>query len=184
MFDINLLFNFDLEAIKFFLVTVLINAKDIFLAPLSDFDVFWTLLPVYVSWIQAEFFVEREKTSYANAFTNGFAMIWASANWLKYLIDTPSQANDFKLFVSVLFIIYGISVWINAYLGKKIAVLIGKQVLISFFIIVFSPYIFGIVDLNLSNFTSMLLVFFFILFIFSILKRVLPEPKGIVEDGN
>ncbi len=181
MIDTNLLFN--LESIKSILASILLNAKDIILAPLHDFDVFWTLLPVYVSWVQAEFFVEREGTSYANAFSNGFAMVWASANWLKYLIDNPSNSNNLKIIISILFVVYGIFVWINAYLGKKIAVLIGKQNLISFFVIVFSPYVFGIVDLSLSNLASMVLVFILIIILFSILKRILPEPAGIEEDG-
>ncbi len=89
--------------------------QDIFLiiaAPFSNFIVFWTSLPLLVTWLVLEiyFTIHREEAlGWNTSLSNGFILFFTGMDCVKYLITTEKVTYfSTKLLLSILLIFYGL----------------------------------------------------------------------------
>jgi len=169
-----------------FLNKVFYDSQVILLAPLRDFSVLWTLIPIYLSWLQAEFFFERDGLTYGNAFANGFSMVWCCVNWLRYLFLAGIDFDllNPKYVLSIVFMLYGLVVIIESFLGKSVVKLLGRRSEITFVAVLLTPYVYDLVVLDFSMVISLIISYSFLLLVIFVLKHVLPKPRGVELDES
>ena len=77
----------------YFIDSFVLWLKAIFVAPFTNPDMLWILIPIWVGWIFADFFQEKKGTSLGNAISNGVLALWAGLDWIRTSIRAV-QAGD------------------------------------------------------------------------------------------
>jgi hypothetical protein len=156
----------------------------IFLAPFQNPNMFWIIIPIYLSWIFTDFFQERKGTSLGNAVSNGVVVFWVSIDWARTIIGSLDQFSwsiVFKFLLVIFSFIYGLLIIIEGIKGRDFVVLIGRAREVAYVMIMFTPVIYDVFNLSLSYLLAVLL--FFPLFYFSmeyVDSHLLPK-FGIVK---
>jgi hypothetical protein len=165
--------------IGFFSVWDRINA--ILLAPLRDFDILWTLLPIYINWILLEYYPERKETPLGNVFINGFSAIWVGMSWIRYIYHSIAVIEFvlIRIIVSIGMIGWGFFLMREAIEGRSIAKYFGKARIVCFLTIIFTPFIYEAIGIDKETLIAILFIFLGMCFLSWFLKRVLPEPKHL-----
>jgi len=151
-----------------------------FVAPFSNLDILWILIPIWINFIFTEFFQEKKETSLGNAVTNGAVLVWAGVDLIRYLIKvmgTFSGTLVFQFAVCGVIILYGGMIMWKGIKGEKVISVLGRVRETSYVLLVFSPLIYGVVEPSWSYIISVILFAPLFYFIVEWIDMMLPNPK-------
>ena len=172
------------------LIDLLGRWGSLFAAPLKDFNILWIIIPVYINWVFSEFYQEKKGTSFGNAITNGATMLWVGIDWMRttvnaFLAGSISLDGIFaaKVFLSLLALTYALVIIIAGIKTMKIEHIIGRVRLVTYFSLMLTPIIYGIVQPEFMT-TIAILLFAPVFYIaIEIIDKILPTPKTFDEDS-
>ena len=179
----------DFSGILPFVGSALVDWLQLLIAPLKNLDMLWIIVPIWGVWLFSEFYQEKKGTSFGNAISNGATMLFVGVDWARHVITGLSAGN---LTVGLKFItlvgiaagvlVYGLAIIILGIKANKLVRIIGRVRETTYFMVMFSPIIYGVEEFSLRN-ASVILVFFpaFYLLI-ELFDRLLPTPKIFEED--
>lgn len=163
----------------------------LFYLPVKNFHTLWLIIPIWLVWFFAEFFQEKKGTSFGNAITNGAVSLWAGIDWVRYMTDlvvTNSLSFSFmvfvKYFICFIVLLYGASIIIYGIKAKKFIHKYGRIREVTYILLVFTPLMYGVVDLSWKYFVSIVIFFPIFYYIIEIIDKVTPDPKAIKEDAG
>jgi hypothetical protein len=167
------------------LISILSRGVEIFTAPFSNFELLWTVIPVYFQWFLTSTFQEKKGTAFGNAMVNGFVCMWVGLDWSKTLyqeITTGSATIEaFRLVLSAALMIYGLIIFIEAFRGKRIVKYIGRVREVYYFVVVLTPVFYTIVPIDFITIGAILLGLPISYLISELLARKVPYPGGEEE---
>jgi large-conductance mechanosensitive channel len=161
----------------------------IFISTLTNVEIIWITYPVYITWFAMEFLVERKEIKYSNSLANSIIFSWVSIDWLRHLY-LNNELNDYnKLIITLLFLFLSLFILVSSIKRKKIAKILGKTGFFSYFQIMFTPFIYGIIEFNYINFLSVIIFFPLIYMAVYVIDKLLPEfveeeEKKFEEDNE
>lgn len=155
------------------------------IAPFKNPQMLWIILPIYVSWIFTEFYQEKKGTSLGNAVSNGVIVLWIGIDFARQIVEqlrakALSLGIDFflKMFIAVLFFIYGMIIVVKGTKGKAITRFIGRIREVTYAILMLTPMFYGTVALSLKSIFAVLLFFPLFYGVVEIVDRIAPTPKA------
>ena len=166
------------------------------IAPILSPSLLWIIVPVWLSWFFAEFFQEKKSTSFGNAISNGVVPLWVAIDWTRFLVNgllsesySPEHINfGFIVFIkfSICFLvfIYGMFIIIMGIQAVSFTRYFGRIREVTYVIIMFTPIIYGVVDITLAVIFSMLLFFPFFYYLIEVIDYYAPDPQAVKEDAN
>ncbi len=158
---------------------------NLFTAPFAkgNSDILWIIVPIYLSWLLAEYYQEKVGTSIGNAISNGFVGLWVGIDWARRLAGEFSLTAVFagKAFITFAMFVYGLLIIYKGMKGKKIAMLIGRVKEVSYLMVVFSPIVYGLVPLTFDTVIGIVLFFPLVYGITGIADKILPSPQELRE---
>jgi hypothetical protein len=161
----------------------------IFAVPFTNPEVLWLLAPVWLSWFFSEFFQEKKGTSMGNATSNATVVIWGAVSWTRETVALMSAAAiagvwniTFRIVLIALIFIYGAVITVLGIKGNKIIKKIGRSREVAYFIIIFTPILYGVMPLTFDFVLGALLFFPLFYWTIEIIDRITPTPKSITED--
>ncbi len=180
---------FDLSILLSWFGHSIVEWLGIFAAPLQKPDMLWIIVPVWGVWIFSEFYQEKKGTSFGNAISNGATMLFVGVDWMRYVIrqiasgEVILAAKSIALLAvagAVLF--YGLSIIILGIKGRRLAKVVGRVRETTYFMVMFSPVIYGVKDLTVG--IGIVIAAFFPLFyiLVEIIDRLLPTPQAFDLD--
>ncbi len=93
-------------------MSILKGISLIITAPFSNFVIFWTSLPLLITWLVLEiyFSIHREEAlGWNTSLSNGFILFFTGMDCIKYLVATEEIAYFYtKLLLSILLVLYGL----------------------------------------------------------------------------
>ncbi len=129
-----------------------------------DFNLAYSLIPIYLNWLVADYYQERRGTSFGNAISNGFMGLWVSMDWFRTAQQRFSESGDLGFMIGK--IIFGIGILTYAGFiiraaaqGKKIAHFVGRIREVSYIAIMLTPLVYEAVPLDLVTLAAMILFF-------------------------
>ena len=147
----------------------------IFISTLTNIEIIWITYPIYITWFAMEFLVERKEIKYSHSLANSIIFSWVSIDWLRDLY-LNNELNDYnKLIITIFFLFLSLFILIASIKRKKIAKLLGKTGFFSYFQIMFTPFIYGIIEFNYINFLSVIIFFPLIYIAVYVIDKLLPE---------
>ena len=161
----------------------------IFISTLTNIEIIWITYPIYITWFAMEFLVERKEIKYSHSLANSIIFSWVSIDWLRDLY-LNNELNDYnKLIITIFFLFLSLFILIASIKRKKIAKLLGKTGFFSYFQIMFTPFIYGIIEFNYINFLSVIIFFPLIYITVYVIDKLLPEfieeeDKKFEEDNE
>lgn len=163
----------------------------LFKSPFINLNLLWIIVPIWFAWFFAEFFQEKRKTSFGNAISNGVVPIWVAVDWTRFLVTKLTIENFnfemdiiFKLGLCVFIFLYGIMVIFMGIDGDKSTKYFGRIRVISYFLLMFTPIIYGVAELSGEIIISIGLFFPIFYYIIEIMDYYIPDPKAIIEDES
>lgn len=157
--------------------------------PFTKLDSMWIIIPIWLSWFFAEFFQEKEGTSFGNAVSNGIVPVWVGIDWVRQittqLIDAKAEFSFLifgKYFISALILVYGLAVVIFGIKGKSFVKYLGRIREITYVLIVFTPFIYGLIKPDYKYFLAIIIFFPVFYGVIEIIDRLTPEPTIYKED--
>lgn len=164
------------------LISILSRGIEIFVAPFSNFELMWTVIPVYFQWFLTNTFQEKRGTAFGNAMVNGFVCVWVGLDWSKTLFQEivagSSTIEAFRLVLSIALMMYGLIIFIEAFRGKKIVKYIGRVREVYYFVVVLTPVFYAIVPIDLITVGAILLGLPISYLISELFARKVPYPGG------
>lgn len=157
----------------------------IFAAPFENLDMLWIIVPIWASWLFAEFFQEKKGTSFGNAISNGVIMLFVGIDWVRYIIRQLNAEiaslgveSFIKLAIAAFIIFFGLLIIFLGVKAKPIVKAIGRVREVTYLMLMFTPIIYGVVELGFR--TLLVILAFLPLFyiVIEILDRLLPTPKA------
>lgn len=155
----------------------------IFISPMHNLEILWIIIPIWVNFIFTEIFQEKKGTGLGNAVTNGAVLLWVGVDWVRYLIRMLSTGSlDFSIYVAgkfalcafVLFI--GFFIIVKGVKGNHYIRHVGRVRETTYLTLMFSPIIYGIIELTWTVFFAMVLFFPLFYYLVEYLDRVTPNP--------
>jgi hypothetical protein len=147
----------------------------IFISTLTNVEIIWVTYPVYITWFAMEFLVERKELRYSHSLANSIIFSWVSIDWLRHLY-LDNELNDYnKLIITLFFLFLSLFILITSIKRKKIAKILGKTGFFSYFQIMFTPLIYGIIEFNYIDFLSVIIFFPLIYITVYVIDKLLPE---------
>lgn len=130
----------------------------------KNFMLAYVLVPIYINWITTDYFQEKKRTTLGNAATNGFMGLWVGFDWIRQSYAVFKEGSELLLFVgklifSILVLLYGLFIVKLAVQKKEISQIIGRVREISYLAIVITPIIYGIVPIDLTTVTAILVFY-------------------------
>lgn len=161
----------------------------IFAIPFTSIESIWLIVPVWLSWFFAEFFQEKEGTSFGNAISNGVVPLWAGVDWMRQitqgLIQTHASMSFFiflKFFVSFIAIAFGLIIIIAGIKGKDYVHFAGRIRVVTYFVVMFTPLVYDLIRPNVRFFLAILLFFPIFYFLIEFIDQRTPKPKAVSLD--
>jgi len=161
----------------------------IFISTITNVEIIWITYPVYITWFAMEFLVERKEIRYSHSLANSIIFSWVSIDWLRHLY-LDNELNDYnKLIITLFFLFLSIFILIASIKRKKIAKILGKTGFFSYFQIMFTPFIYGIIEFNYIDFLSVIIFFPLIYIAVYVIDKLVPEfveeeEKKFEEDNE
>ncbi|MFT4305158.1 MAG: hypothetical protein ACMXX8_03620 [Candidatus Woesearchaeota archaeon] len=183
--------NIVLSVITFIGIAILDWLK-IFVYPFTHPQLLWIIIPIWLAWFFAEFFQEKRGTTFGNAISNGIVPVYVSIDWIRYLTNNIIQ-NDltftwnvfFKYFICAVAIIYGLTIIILGIRGKDfIKKYVGRIREVTYFLLMFTPIIYGVVDLNLRYIILIIIFFPIFYYLIELIDIYTPDPLAVTKDLN
>lgn len=157
----------------------------LFVAPFYNFSMLWILIPLWLGWIFAEFFQEKESTSLGNAISNGVIVLWAGVDWLRTTLNflsTKTIALDpeffGKIFLALGVLAYGLIIIMNGVKAKPITRYIGRIREVFFVVAMFTPIYYNVMSLTLVHVVATLALLPLFYWLVEWLDRIIPTPKA------
>lgn len=157
----------------------------IFFAPLSNFEMLWILIPIYLSWIFSEFFQEKHETDFGNAISNGVVALWVGFDWVRLLIHQTEAGiifayhptTIFKFLIAFGITIYGIFIIAMGIKTRRFVMFAGRIREVTYLLLMFTPVIYGVINLS-WRFALIVAVFFPVFYwIVEWIDRIVPDPR-------
>ncbi len=155
----------------------------------TSLETVWIIVPIWLSWFFAEFFQEKQGTSFGNAISNGVIPFWVGIDWVRQITSqlisaqiTFGMLTVGKYFLSALIMAYGLTIIILGIKKKEIIKYLGRIREVSYVLIVFTPFIYGLIEPSFIYFLSAILFFPIFYGIIEIIDRLTPEPVSLKED--
>ena len=155
--------------------------------PYDTPEMLYILVPVYIGWFVNDYYQERRGTHLGNAASNGFLALWVGIDWIRTMFSRLNIGKitllvSFKIFIALAMLAYGLFIMKLAIQGNKLASKIGRVREVSYFLIVFTPFIYSpsLIRPNETVPTIVGILLFFVIFYFTveyIITEVLPAPK-------
>ncbi|MFH1409573.1 MAG: hypothetical protein ABIH34_06705 [Nanoarchaeota archaeon] len=163
----------------------------IFLSPFRHPNSLWIIIPIWLAWFFAEFFQEKKKTSFGNAISNGVIPLWVSVDWTRMLIFQLNEGTvrfgwpvAIKFFICLLVFAYGLTIIIGGIRTKQFIHYIGRIREVTYVLVVFTPIIYGIMEMSWTFFLSIILFFPVFYFIFEFINKYAPTPKALRDEED
>jgi hypothetical protein len=153
-----------------------------FVIPFKNFEILWVIIPVWINMIFSDFFQEKKGTSIGNALSNGAVMLWVGIDWTRFLVRALSSGKAvfswiifLDFFLCIIAVVYSIVIIYLGVRSKPVVKKIARIREISYVMLVFSPVIYGIVQVS-WKYALVSIVFFPVFYLFfEILDRYLPD---------
>ena len=127
----------------------------IFIAPFRSFDVLWITIPIWLSWFFADYFQEKQTTSFGNVVSNGIIPLWVGLDWSRFLIEQILESYLFfsvdlvvKFLLCLSVLAYGVLIIYCGFKAKKIIRVVGRIREVTYVLLMFTPIIYGVLDLT------------------------------------
>lgn len=180
-----------LLAIVIFFWTLFKEWVYIFFVPFTNLDILWIIIPVWIAWFFAEFFQEKKGTSFGNAISNGVIPFWVGIDWTRtltnFLIDGKVKFGWLmfgKYFLSVLMILFGFMIIFYGIKGKSFIHFTGRIRVVTYFCLVFTPLIYGLVKPDLNYFLAIIIYAPLFYYIIEFIDRITPDPGAIKGESG
>lgn len=172
-----------------FILSVLWNwVALLFVVPFYNLQILWVIIPIWLGWFFAEFFQEKEGTSFGNAISNGAVAVWVGLDWMRYTINGIIESSKFgfgtfgKLFAACAVLTYGVLIIYWGIKANKLAHILGRIREATYVLLVLSPFVYGVTDISLTLAIAILLGAPAFYFIIEYIDRLLPDPKAVKVD--
>ncbi|HLC96295.1 MAG TPA: hypothetical protein VJH97_03170 [Candidatus Nanoarchaeia archaeon] len=159
-----------------------------FILPVHNLEILWILIPIWINLVFTDFFQEKKEISLGNAVTNGAIMLWVSIDWMRFLIRTVSEQDGgfsnsllFKFTICGLVALGGLIIIIQGMRGKKGIRFFGRVRTTSYIMLVYSPVIYGILDISLRYVIAVILFMPLFYGFFAFIDRFTPNPRTYQE---
>jgi len=156
----------------------------LFISPFKNPEILWIIIPIWISWFFAEFFQEKKGTSFGNAISNGIIPIFIGIDWTRYLTNQLttniikwSYIVIIKYSLSGLMIIYGFSIVFFGIKARQFVHFYGRIREVTYVLLVFSPIVYNIVELNWKFLLGIVLFFPLYYYLIEFINRQTPNPK-------
>lgn len=163
----------------------------IIITPFQTLDMLWILVPVWLSFIFAEFFQEKTGTSMGNAITNAVVIVWGSIDCVRQtlkLISAGAVTGFFNIFARFalifLILLYGVLIIVLGWKGKPIIKKIGRVREVTYVFALFIPIFYNAIPFSLEHIIAAILFFPLFYFTIELFDKFTPNPKAIEEDMN
>ncbi len=173
-----------------FIWSLIVRWVEIVIAPITSPELLWIIIPIYLAWIFTEFFQEKLVTSLGNAISNGVVVLWVGIDWLRYIVNKLiEQAATFNWVVIVKIILslatfgYGLLIIVEGVKAKKFIKFIGRIREVTYVLLMFSPIIYGVIDIDYKTILAIVLFFPVFYYIVEYIDTRTPNPK-IYELGE
>ncbi|AJF61296.1 TPA: hypothetical protein HA239_03665 [Candidatus Woesearchaeota archaeon] len=178
----------------YFIDSFVLWLKAIFVAPFTNPDMLWILIPIWVGWIFADFFQEKKGTSLGNAISNGVLALWAGLDWIRTSIRAV-QAGDSahwlswlgKSVVALFVLSYGCWIIYLGVKGKQLTKYLGRIREVTYVVIIFSPLFYRNPVISGLSFQLLFsaVIFFPVFYYFTeFLNWIIPDPESIKQDDK
>ncbi|MEM3127118.1 MAG: hypothetical protein QW331_03565 [Candidatus Woesearchaeota archaeon] len=155
----------------------------LFFAPFYKAEMFWIIIPIYLNWVFTEFYQEKRETDFGNAIANGVVALWIGLDWTRLLIDYLEDGviflnitTIFKFVISFGITIYGLFIIIEGIKTRRFVMFAGRIREVTYLLLMFTPIIYGIVDLTWRFFFAIILFFPLFYWIIEWIDRIVPDP--------
>ncbi|MBI2112681.1 hypothetical protein HYT52_04055 [Candidatus Woesearchaeota archaeon] len=163
----------------------------LFYIPFKNPHILWIIIPIWIAWFFAEFFQEKKKTSFGNAISNGVIPVWVSIDWTRMIISQlTSETLQFGSGIIVKFIIcffvlaYGVVIIIGGIKTKGFVHYFGRTREVTYILAVFTPLIYGVLELDGKFFLAVLVFFPVFYFVIELIDRLTPDPTELDEQED
>ncbi len=154
------------------LAKILSDIYVILSAPFNDFEIFWILMPAYATWLGAEYF-SKEQKSFGDVFISGFLAFWTGSNWFRHI----GLSLNAKFALAVAITLYGVLIIIESFLGKSFIKAISGIQYVAFFIIILTPYVYDLIELEAGMLLSVATLLPFMIIIPFIIRKFINVPE-------
>jgi hypothetical protein len=161
----------------------------LFLSPIKNIDIIWIVTPIWLSWFFAEFYQEKEGTSFGNAISNGVIPLWVGIDWLRSLFRSLNSGNIgwnamlwIKLAICIAVLAYGFFIIIEGIRGKKFVKYFGRIREITYVLLVFTPLMYDVVRLEWQYIVGIIIFFPVFYYLIEFIDKMIPDPKAFKED--
>ncbi len=155
----------------------------------TSLETVWIIVPIWLSWFFAEFFQEKQGTSFGNAISNGVIPFWVGIDWVRQITSqllnaqiTFGRLTLGKYFLSVLIMAYGLTIIILGIKKKGIIKYLGRIREVTYILVVFTPFIYGEIEPSFIYFLSAIIFFPIFYGIIELIDWLTPEPVALKED--
>ena len=155
-----------------------------FYVSFTNSETIWIIIPIWLAWFFAEFFQEKEGTSFGDAISNGAIPFWVGIDWMRQLtLQLTSDEIAFsslvfiKYLISVLILIYGFVIIVFGIKGRDFIKYIGRIREVTYILAVLTPFIYGLITPNYRYFLAIIIFFPIFYFLIEFIDRLTPEPS-------
>jgi hypothetical protein len=156
----------------------------ILIAPVFYNDLLWISIPIWLNWFFAEFFQEKRGTSYGNAISNGAVPLFVGIDWARYITNALMEDRSvdwliysLKYAICGAIAVYGFTIIVLGIRGHVMTRKIGRIREVTYVLLMFTPVVYGVIDLSWSFLIESVLFFFLWYYIIEWIDRRLPDPK-------
>jgi hypothetical protein len=156
----------------------------LFISPIRKLEILWIIVPIWLSWFFSEFFQEKKGTSFGNAISNGVVPFFVGLDWARFITNSLKDGTSafsyiivIKYFFCLLVVLYGISIIILGIKATKFVQFYGRIRETTYILLVFSPIIYGIVDISWKFLFTTILFFPLFYYLVELIDRIVPDPK-------
>lgn len=154
------------------LYTIGSDILQILFAPINNKEILWFLIPVYFTWLGSIYF-SRDDNDFGDAFASGFLAIWTAINWYVEVGFYSGISTAMTAGIGI----FGLIVIIESFLGVRFVKKISGARYVAYFIIVFTPYIYGIIEFQTDVILAMLVMLLFVVILPIIIRLIFPVPE-------
>jgi hypothetical protein len=172
-----------------YVLHLILSWLGLFVTPFHKLELLWIIIPIWFSWFFAEVFQEKEGTSFGNAISNGVVPFFVGIDWTRFLLRSLADNTlswditaFFKFTLCFLVFVYGISVIVFGIKAKQFVHYFGRIRDITYVLLVFSPVIYGVTEMNWEYFLIILLFFPVWYYLIEWLDKKIPSPLAVRKD--
>lgn len=178
-----------IKIIKYFWSLFSLWITTLFIAPFKTPSILWTIVPVWLGWIFAEFFQEKAGTSLGDAMANSVVVLWGVVECARqsYSLVVEGIITGWpnillRIFIFIVLLVYGFIIIHLGWKGHENVKYIGRVREVSYVLMIFTPFFFNAVPFSASFIISAILFFPLYYYFMEFANHHLPDPKAILEE--